>query len=436
MKTKQKKQSEINTGNNAFVNIKDETSGITLIALIITIIVLLILAGISIATLTGDNGVLNKASDSKIVSALGTAKDEINLKAQEAMSDYYESIYVSNGSSEFNNAGLVNEIMQKLKTNFDGKESNDYIVSAGGISEGATIVVQSKAQPSLRIIGTIQENGIISWTDKFQKSELVESQGLAKDILTLTEIDEEHLDSPYVNYPSAKGTIKCKVLYNDNDDKGLQIVSVDPVTKLRLGKGDPNINVVGEMESVERAQSSYNRINITLNEKAEEYKRTVDGSILAIDARCVGTNPVNKNYPDNLTGEEKQENMFVADSSYTNMNEYNGKFFNKIDGFQEDRARLKKINAEKVNESNPISPFYYLASRDIHHLGKKIYFCGAYIVDNGNMNTIGWWIINEDGIGTSPGGSNVGFRPVFKLSPEVKIIGGEGTEEVPYEIGI
>lgn len=39
--------------------------GITLIALVITIIVLLILAGISIATLTGENGVLTKANTAK-----------------------------------------------------------------------------------------------------------------------------------------------------------------------------------------------------------------------------------------------------------------------------------------------------------------------------------------------------------------------------------
>ncbi|MCI8383524.1 MAG: type II secretion system protein, partial [Clostridia bacterium] len=39
--------------------------GITLIALVITIIVLLILAGISISTLTGQNGILNKSSIAK-----------------------------------------------------------------------------------------------------------------------------------------------------------------------------------------------------------------------------------------------------------------------------------------------------------------------------------------------------------------------------------
>ena len=37
---------------------KSNSKGITLIALVITIIVLLILAGITIATLTGDNGII------------------------------------------------------------------------------------------------------------------------------------------------------------------------------------------------------------------------------------------------------------------------------------------------------------------------------------------------------------------------------------------
>ena len=44
-----------------FKNVK----GITLIALVITIIVLLILAGVTIATLTGDNGILNQAGKAK-----------------------------------------------------------------------------------------------------------------------------------------------------------------------------------------------------------------------------------------------------------------------------------------------------------------------------------------------------------------------------------
>lgn len=41
-------------------NLMKEKRGITLIALVITIIVLLILAGVTIATLTGDNRIINK----------------------------------------------------------------------------------------------------------------------------------------------------------------------------------------------------------------------------------------------------------------------------------------------------------------------------------------------------------------------------------------
>ena len=39
--------------------------GITLIALVITIIVLLILAGVAIAMLSGENGILTKAAEAK-----------------------------------------------------------------------------------------------------------------------------------------------------------------------------------------------------------------------------------------------------------------------------------------------------------------------------------------------------------------------------------
>ena len=44
---------------------KNNEKGITLVALVITIIVLLILAGVTILALSGDNGILNRASQSK-----------------------------------------------------------------------------------------------------------------------------------------------------------------------------------------------------------------------------------------------------------------------------------------------------------------------------------------------------------------------------------
>ena len=62
-----------------FKNLK-EKQGITLIALIITIIVLLILAGISIAMLAGDNGILTRTKSSKQISEIAGIKEEIKTE--------------------------------------------------------------------------------------------------------------------------------------------------------------------------------------------------------------------------------------------------------------------------------------------------------------------------------------------------------------------
>ena len=56
-----------------------EQKAITLIALVITIIVLLILASVSIAMLTGENGILTKASTAKETNAQKTAEEQVKL---------------------------------------------------------------------------------------------------------------------------------------------------------------------------------------------------------------------------------------------------------------------------------------------------------------------------------------------------------------------
>ena len=60
------------------LNLK-ERNGITLIALVITIIVLLILAGVVITTLTGDNGILGKAKTAKTTNDEEKANEQIKI---------------------------------------------------------------------------------------------------------------------------------------------------------------------------------------------------------------------------------------------------------------------------------------------------------------------------------------------------------------------
>ena len=82
--------------------------GITLIALVITIIVLLILAGVSISMITGDNGILNRAGEASFKSEMSAIKEELEMyKAQKTMENLdFEAgtLYASNqdGSLYYN----------------------------------------------------------------------------------------------------------------------------------------------------------------------------------------------------------------------------------------------------------------------------------------------------------------------------------------------
>ena len=58
---------------------KKNARGITLIALVITIIVLLILAGVTINALSGENGILKRATQAKSKTGRSNALEQINL---------------------------------------------------------------------------------------------------------------------------------------------------------------------------------------------------------------------------------------------------------------------------------------------------------------------------------------------------------------------
>ena len=67
---------------------KQENKGITLIVLVITIITLLILAGVSIVMLIGENGILTQAQNAKVLTEISALKEEIDLyKVGEELKD-------------------------------------------------------------------------------------------------------------------------------------------------------------------------------------------------------------------------------------------------------------------------------------------------------------------------------------------------------------
>ena len=111
------KNNKENEEKNVVKNIAKKQTGITLIALVITIIVLLILAGVSIATLTGNNGILTQANTAKENNNSATAKEKVQLEA----------------AGSFDNTGAFNK--ESFKTNLKNNlklEDSDIIENADG----------------------------------------------------------------------------------------------------------------------------------------------------------------------------------------------------------------------------------------------------------------------------------------------------------------
>ena len=105
---------------------KNNEKGITLLALIVTIIVLLILSGISIAMLVGENGIYNNAVKAKRLTDLGSKIEKINLAI---------------ASARITGLGKVDETeLKKELTNYFGTEGTDYKI-AGSQKDGYWLIV-------------------------------------------------------------------------------------------------------------------------------------------------------------------------------------------------------------------------------------------------------------------------------------------------------
>ena len=130
--------------------------GITLIALVVTIVVLLILAGVSISMLTGENGIITQASKATIENCHATVKDAISLayneyqtelKISEKQNNFFDFLIEKNYIKE-DGTIIVKELTGdtlKLGNGTDGKDvykiEDSYIVKYYGNAETETKII-------------------------------------------------------------------------------------------------------------------------------------------------------------------------------------------------------------------------------------------------------------------------------------------------------
>ena len=129
------------------INMLQKKGGITLIALVVTIVVLLILAGVSISMLTGENGIITRAAESNLQTKIGEEKEAINLAMQALFidkadnPDNYQNGIINNTQlkNEMDKSTIkpeeitMNETTNELTVKFDDSRDNrTYVVEQTG----------------------------------------------------------------------------------------------------------------------------------------------------------------------------------------------------------------------------------------------------------------------------------------------------------------
>lgn len=188
--------------------------GITLIALIITIIVLLILAGISIGMLTGKNAIIDRAEETEYVQAKAELMEKMSLSITEnvfeVLVDEGTLISISEVLKIANDNTYINDDEYEIRV----LESNTTVPSVGGDSVGLTDEDDNEDGEGVEtLIGDVPENCV--------KAKVIHKKTGAFAILTLVSKknivigDEESWFEPEdekITIPSSENDI---IIYDD-----------------------------------------------------------------------------------------------------------------------------------------------------------------------------------------------------------------------------
>ena len=145
-----------------------ERKGITLIALVITIIVLLILAGVSIAMLTGENGILTRAKSEKTRTENASAEEKVKLAIMGVIADDGQITVAELKTEVGYQGGKVTGDTFPVTVTMDG---HDFTVDGNGTVSG-TVSTPKPLPEGLEIGSTVKYTpsgtyGTYNWKGKY-----------------------------------------------------------------------------------------------------------------------------------------------------------------------------------------------------------------------------------------------------------------------------
>ena len=440
--------------------------GITLIALVITIIVLLILAGVSIATLTGQNGILTQAQNAKIETEKAGEKEAISLaysaakakKAQDASAVTASDMNEQFGLNGTNNATATGNIVVKFE--YENGTIRWYKVDNKGTIEGPY-----DSEEEVPTVATLVEMYDLAVTDGCQGGEGCTNPESYNPIATGDDGTEEKYK--YESLSSKNGyTDLEKQVYTVNNDtekvnwivlglsedgNNLLITSGTPVRKEGTNtpsSDDPYLYLKGSTGYINAEDELYNISKIYGNGDFAEGAR----SITVEDVnKLTGYNPETDYTEADGSIEEYGNEVTVKGNgdgtySYSGANGVKGTFTgnHSTNGFsyiEKESNQLKNIGTtDATTEAKLKSGYYYydaieMVNENIYNkffdpTGYKYYWLTSRAVDVGSdytafdVRSVNVGRVGAGALFYSDGDGNdyyFGVRPVVTLKSDVTI---------------
>ncbi len=386
------------TSNNQTSNIKNPMSNaaITLIALIITIIVLLILAGVTLNMVMGENGLFGKANTAKEQTQKSTAEETIKLAVLE------NNAKDAAGETALNELELKAEISKKLKElGYTVAEDNNTVTYYG--------------------------DKTINIEDYFEKDTEKTTGITAKDV-------QKHPDWYYgktvTNYTSSNGQNDWKIFYSDGNH--IFLITGDYINTAETNK--INTTATG------MTTSGYNAYWV--KDSVPEFK-TVDSTVLTRfkateyninehkenqNAQCVSTllnaNNWTSYLDEEINGKRNAEYAIGSPTIEMWVESWNKRYSNSSDKIY---CNNTNSNGYYVGISSNQSTYNFSNSKKEGY-NNKLYY--PHIESSGYNGTYGYWIAStsavngynvlyvdyEGNVGNySYGHSAFGLRPVVSL---------------------
>ena len=351
--------------------------GITLIALVVTIVVLLILAATSMSMLTGDSGIITQSQKAKEDNVIAGEKEQIEI---EVIGTYDENYTLD-----------VATVNNNIKNNISGVTTDD-------ATEFPLTVTYNETGHSY----TIDKDGNV---DKTVIYPLVSNTLKPGNYV-------EYNNKPYV------------VLYDmDSEYNWVEIVSVNPLENVTLGSNDTTTGAQGALGSYYRARWSYNNAISKLNTIAQNY--LIED--LADRARCVGSNPINPLSEGTIRSYDK---IKATDTNY--LTDFSQLRRIGAAAFTDTNYEYYWLASRGTDGSGSMNGYYGLfhedragtrySSDDWRRIG-NILNTNEVAYEDGEQDYDYYWYTQT-----------AGFRPVIRLISTTKVIDGDGSSNSPYKL--